>query len=75
MEGSLASEYHGVDADLRNLYRAGSGMTPRRLLVLIQGLSADSWLQREIAAAEAAAELTATADKLRERTAHYNRGG
>lgn len=67
MEAALASQYHGTDGDLRSLYRRGSGMTLRRLWVLIQGLRYDSpfWAALE------KAEQQSTVDKLRARQAHY----
>lgn len=66
----MASQYHGTDADLRNLFRPGSGMTFRRLAVLIHGLPWDSVL---MTALREAAELakTPTVDRLRERQREF----
>lgn len=71
----MASQYHGVDGDLRSLYRKGSGMTLRRLLVLIRGLPSDSWLRAELDAAAEKADSESMLEQLRARQAHYNREG
>lgn len=68
----MASQYQGVDADLRNLWRRGSGLTPRRLLVLIRGLRPDALLWLEMDAAQEKAEKP-TPEQIRERKAHYDR--
>lgn len=70
MEGDLAFYYTGTDSDLRNLYRPGSGMTPRRLVSLIGRLPSDAWVWAEQEAAEKAA-LKPTEDKIRERQEFY----
>lgn len=62
----MASHYHGVDADLRNLYRRGSGLTPRRLFVLLRGLPPDSPVWLEVRAAEEEAAKV-KADDIRDR--------
>lgn len=58
--------------DLRDLWRPGSGMTMRRLLVLIWGLPRDSITHQLRVEAEQKA-LIPTADKIRERQEHYRR--
>ncbi len=58
--------------DLRDLYRRGSGLTLRRLLVLVRGLPADAVLWDAMREAEAKA-LRPTVEKIRERQAHYAR--
>lgn len=61
--------FHGVD--LRDLYRPGSGLTLRRLFVLLRGLRwMDSPLWHEIEAAQKAA-LIPKADEIRERQAAW----
>lgn len=66
MEADLA--YAGFD--LRDLYRRGSGMTPRRLYLLIRRLPPESWLWAQVEDAKQKA-LKPTADKIRERQAFY----
>ena len=68
----MASQYHGPDGDLRSLYRRGSGLTLRRLSVLIKYLPPHSPLWPVLEAAEAKAQKPTT-DRIRERQAHYNR--
>lgn len=72
VEADLASEYHGPDSDLRNLWRPGSGLTLRRLAVLVFGLSPDSRTWRAYAAEQQKA-LKPTVEKIRDRQAHYDR--
>lgn len=59
--------YQGID--LRDLYRRGSGMTPRRLWVLIRALPADAPLWVELQEAEKNAYKAP--DLLRERQAAF----
>lgn len=66
MEADLA--YAGFD--LRDLYRRGAGMTPRRLYLLIRRLPPESWLWSRIEEEKQKA-LTPTVDKIRERQAFY----
>ena len=66
----MASQYQGADGDLRNLYRRGSGLTPRRLLVLIRSLPPDAPLWAVMREAEAKA-LKPSVEKIRERQEHY----
>lgn len=79
MEADLA--FRGID--LRDLHRPGGGpshLTPRRLLALIRGLpppgpfggGATLWAVLERAETEV---NKLTADRIRERAAHYNQGG
>lgn len=56
---------------MRNLWRSGSGLTLRRLLVLVLGLKPEALLWRQMAAAEQAAQKP-TAEQIRERQAHYD---
>jgi hypothetical protein len=56
--------------DLRDLYRRGSGLTLRRLLVLIRALPHDAPLWPELEAAEAEARK-AKPDAIRERQAAW----
>lgn len=69
VEGDLA--FRGVD--LRDLYRKGSGMTLRRLLVLVRALPPDA-LTHMTLASEQEKSLTSV-ERLRERQAHYAKGG
>jgi hypothetical protein len=57
---------------LCDLYRKGTGLTPRKLRVFIRGLPAEAWLWAEIEAAERKA-LKPTEDKIRERQEFYAR--
>lgn len=68
MEADLA--FRGID--LRDLYRRGSGLTLRRLQVLIKGLPYDAsfWAALE---AEKQAEQKPAADKIRERAEFYRK--
>lgn len=59
--------------DLRDMYRPGSGMTLRRLLVLIRALPPDS-LTHSTLASEQEKSLT-SAERLRERQAAYESKG
>lgn len=65
--------YHGADGDFRNLWRRGSGMTLRRLWVLIRGLPPEAWVRAEMDAAQRKAEEAAKVAHIRDRTAHYAR--
>jgi hypothetical protein len=56
--------------DLRDLYRKGSGMTLRRLHVLVRALPPDAVLWAVIREAEAKANKPSV-DKIRERQAYY----
>lgn len=62
--------YQGIDS--RDLYRKGSGLTLRRLWVLIQGLPWDSPLKVEVREAHEKAKVP-TPDKIRDRQEHYRR--
>ena len=66
MEGDLAFRGH----DLRDLHRRGSGLTLRRLSVLIRSLPYESITWSLVREAEQKA-LKPTVDKIRERQAHY----
>jgi hypothetical protein len=66
VEGDLA--FRGID--LRDLYRRGSGMTPRRLWVLIRALPEEALTWRAIHAETIQAQKP-TIDLIRERAAHY----
>ena len=66
----MSSEYQGVDGDLRNLFRPGSGLTLRRLVTLIRGLSPDSALGLAMAASEVDAQK-ATADQIKAAEARF----
>lgn len=63
---------HANGTDLRDLYRRDSGLTPRRLLVLIKALPPDALLWAE---ARAALEksLKPTPDQIRAAAARYQR--
>lgn len=60
--------FRGID--LRDLYRKGSGLTPRRLFVLLRGLPADDLVWLDVKAAEEAA-LRAKPDEIRDRRAAF----
>jgi hypothetical protein len=66
VEADLA--YLGID--LRDLYRRGSGMTLRRLWVLIEGLPYES--NTRTAARSSKDKSLTSVDRLRERQAHYS---
>lgn len=66
MEASFA--FKGID--FRDLYRRGSGLTPRRLLVLIKALPYDAPLWESMRAAEEAAKV-AKPDEIRSRQAAW----
>jgi hypothetical protein len=68
VEADLA--FQGID--LRDLWRRGSGMTLRRLWVLVKALPEDALFRRELAAAIEKAQKP-TPDKIRERAAYYER--
>lgn len=68
----MASEYNGPDGDLRNLYRRGTGLTPRRLNVLIRRLPPDALVWAEVQAAYEKS-LKPTPEQIRARQAHYDR--
>jgi hypothetical protein len=57
--------------DLRDLYRPGSGLTLRRLLVMVRALPADATVWAAKAKAEEQAEELAKVAKLRERQDYY----
>lgn len=69
MEADFA--FRGID--FRDLYRRGSGMTPRRLLVLIKALPPDSLIQRIADAEVVKAEQEQKVAHIRERTEYWNR--
>lgn len=66
----MASHYQGVDGDLRNLYRRGSGLTPRRLWVPLRGLPTDAPVWLDVRAAEEAAAKSEP-DEIRDRQAAF----
>ena len=68
VEADLAFE--GID--LRDLWRRGSGMSWRRLYVLVMGLPADARF-REVLRAEAEKALIPTPDLIRQRQAEFER--
>lgn len=68
VEGDLA--FRGID--LRDVYRPGSGMTLRRLWVLIRALPVDSPTWDAIRAETVQAQKPTT-DLIRERAEHYAR--
>lgn len=59
---------------MRDLYRPGSGMTFRRLWVLVRTLPAEARVWAALRAAEEKA-LKPTPEKIRERQAYYDRLG
>jgi hypothetical protein len=59
-----------VDADFRNLWRPGSGLTLRRLFVLVKALPYEGMFKTEVRAAAEKA-LKPTVAQLRERQAFY----
>jgi hypothetical protein len=63
-----------LGVDLRDLYRPGSGLTPRRLLVLIRGLPPTAALWAVLDRAAKLAQIP-TVDRIRERQAFYAEGG
>lgn len=71
VEADFASAYNGPDADLRNLWLPGSGMTFRRAYSLLTQLPpyARVW---EALQAEQEAALIPTADRIRERQRYYD---
>lgn len=56
--------------DLRDLYRPGSTLTPRRLWLLIGRLPAEAQVRVEYEA-----KKQHTSDRIRERQALYSKGG
>lgn len=68
VEADLA--FRGID--LRDLYRPGSGLTLRRLNLLVSALPPDALLWGELQAAKKKAEIP-TVDQIRARQAHYDR--
>lgn len=70
LEADLAAAYHGEDADLRSVWRPGSGMTLRRLYGLVVGLPPEARIWAKVEAARKAA-LVPKPDLIRERQAHY----
>lgn len=70
----MASRYHGADGDLRSLYRKGSGLTLRRLSVLVAHLPYDAPLWPALEAAEKAAQKP-TAERIRDRANYYANKG
>lgn len=60
--------FRGID--FRDLYRRGSGLTPRRLWVLLQAIPGDDPLWVEVREAEAA-EQKAKPDLIRDRQAAF----
>lgn len=67
-----------LGVDLRDLYRPGSGLTPRRLLVLIRALPAPTAfspgaLLWSVLEQEATAARKPKVEKIRERAAYYER--
>jgi hypothetical protein len=68
VEGDLAYRGH----DLRDLWRKGSGLTLRRLFVLIRSLPYESVTWSLVREDEEKA-LKPSVDKIRERQAHYAR--
>jgi hypothetical protein len=59
--------------DFRDLWRVGSGLTLRRLKVLLRALPPDSWFWSEYRAALERDEARAKVERIRERTEHYAR--
>jgi hypothetical protein len=72
VEADLA--FRGID--FRDLYRRGSGMTLRRMGVLLRGLPPDALLWHSMNAAEVQTQKP-TPEQIRARQAHYDqqRGG
>lgn len=68
VEADLA--FRGID--LRDLWRRGSGLTLRRLFVLLKGLPPDSQFKAEMAAAAERANKPSL-EQLRARQAHYSK--
>jgi hypothetical protein len=68
VEGDLAFRGH----DLRDLWRKGSGLTLRRLHVLIKSLPPEATLWAVLREEDEKA-MKPTVDKIRERAAHYAR--
>lgn len=66
VEADLANEGH----DLRDLFRPGSGMTLRRLYVLVSGLPPHAGIWQAVQAAHEKS-LKPTEQQLRERQARY----
>jgi hypothetical protein len=66
VEADLA--FQGID--LRDLYRPGSGLTPRRLLVLIRALPPTATLWAVLEHAEKQAQIP-TVERIRERQDFY----
>lgn len=69
MEADLA--FRGID--MRDMYRPGCDLTPRRLLVLIRGLPAEAPLWDQIRVADERADKQRVEAKIRERTDYYKR--
>lgn len=67
VEADLA--FRGVD--LRDLWRRGSGLTPRRLWVLIRALPPDALLWHEVQKAQDKA-LKPTEESIRDRQAYWD---
>jgi hypothetical protein len=63
-----------ANTDLRDLYRPGSGMTFRRLWVLLRTLPSDGWLWSSVNAVEQKA-TKATPEQIRARAEHYRARG
>jgi hypothetical protein len=61
-------------ADLRDLHRRGSGLTFRRLWVLVRTLPADGWLWSAHRLADEKAKIP-TVDQIRARAEHYRSRG
>lgn len=68
VEADLA--YRGID--FRDLWRRGSGLTLRRLGVLVRGLPPDARLWA-VLQAEHEKSLKPTPERIRERAEHYKR--
>ena len=62
--------FQGID--FRDLWRPDSGMTPRRLMVLVRALPAGSPLDHALAAEREKANKP-TPDQIRERADYYRR--
>jgi len=61
-------------ADLRDLHRRGSGMTFRRLWVLLRMLPHEGWLWSAVRQAEEKAKIP-TVDQIKARAEHYRSRG